>query len=93
MSASALHPAIRFESVSKSFGPKKILSEVSFDIAPGEVVFVLGKSGMGKSVTLKHIIGVMKPDSGRVFVEGQDLSKLDARGLSGVRRRCGMVFQ
>lgn len=85
--------AIRFDRVSKAFGAKRILDEVSFDIARGEIVFVLGKSGMGKSVTLKHIIGVLKPDSGRVFVEGQDLSQLDARGLSGVRRRCGMVFQ
>ncbi|MBU6374769.1 MAG: ATP-binding cassette domain-containing protein [Bdellovibrionales bacterium] len=93
MSASANTPAIRFDSVSKAFGSKKILSEVSFEIARGEIVFVLGKSGMGKSVTLKHIIGVMKPDAGRVFVEGKDLSTLDSRGLSGVRRRCGMVFQ
>jgi phospholipid/cholesterol/gamma-HCH transport system ATP-binding protein len=85
--------AIRFDQVSKAFGAKKILDQVSFEIARGEIVFVLGKSGMGKSVTLKHIIGVMKPDSGRVFVEGKDLSTLDARGLSGIRRRCGMVFQ
>ena len=91
--SSAPHPAIRFEAVSKAFGSKKILSTVSFDITRGEIVFVLGKSGMGKSVTLKHIIGVMKPDSGRVFVGGVDLATLDNHGLSGIRRRCGMVFQ
>ncbi|MEN9722853.1 MAG: hypothetical protein RJB38_839 [Pseudomonadota bacterium] len=86
-------PAIRFESVSKSFGAKRILDQVSFSIQPGEIVFVLGKSGMGKSVTLKQIIGVMRPDAGKVIVEGKDLASLDAPGLSRIRRRCGMVFQ
>jgi len=84
---------IRFESCSKRFGPKKILDEVSFDVLQGEILFVLGKSGMGKSVTLKHIIGVMKPDSGTVHVLGRNLARLDSAGLSQIRRRCGMVFQ
>ena len=56
--------SIRFENVSKSFGPKTILRDVSFEVQTGEILFVLGKSGMGKSVTLKHIVGVLKPDSG-----------------------------
>lgn len=86
-------PVIRFESCSKKFGSKKILEQVSFEVLQGEILFVLGKSGMGKSVTLKHIIGVMKPESGAVHVLGKNLALLDSQGLSGIRRRCGMVFQ
>lgn len=85
--------SIRFDKVTKSFGPKTILREVSFEVMRGEILFILGKSGMGKSVALKHIIGVMKPDSGKVFIDGQDIGPLDAEALSQVRRKCGMVFQ
>jgi phospholipid/cholesterol/gamma-HCH transport system ATP-binding protein len=85
--------SIRFESVSKAFGPKVILKDVSFEIPTGEIWFVLGKSGVGKSVTLKHIVGVLKPDHGRVFVDGTDVTTLDAEDLSAIRRKCGMVFQ
>lgn len=84
---------IRFENVTKSFGPKTILKDVSFEVAKGEILFVLGKSGMGKSVTLKHIVGVMKPNSGRVFVDDADVTTLDENALADVRRKCGMVFQ
>jgi phospholipid/cholesterol/gamma-HCH transport system ATP-binding protein len=66
---------------------------VSFVVRTGEILFILGRSGMGKSVTLKHIVGVMKPDSGRVVVDGQDLNRLDENELASVRRICGMVFQ
>ncbi len=85
--------SIRFEEVSKSFGPKTILKDVSFEIAKGEIIFILGKSGMGKSVTLKHIVGILKPDKGRVLVDGQDVGLIDANALAEVRRKCGMVFQ
>lgn len=89
--------SIRFENVSKSFGPpesrKTILKDVSFEVAEGEILFILGKSGMGKSVTLKHIVGVMKPDAGKVFVDGKNVANLNADGLSEMRRSCGMVFQ
>jgi phospholipid/cholesterol/gamma-HCH transport system ATP-binding protein len=85
--------SIRFENVTKSFGPKTVLRDVSFEVAKGEILFILGKSGMGKSVTLKHIVGVMKPDSGRVFVDGVDVTRLGAAALADVRRKCGMVFQ
>jgi len=88
-----MREVIAFRSCSKSFGKRSILSDVSFSIAQGEIVFVLGRSGMGKSVTLKHIIGVMKPDSGSVEVLGKNLAALDGRGLSDLRRKCGMVFQ
>ncbi len=89
--------SIRFENVSKGFGPperrKVILRDVSFEVKTGEILFVLGKSGMGKSVTLKHIVGVLKPDSGRVFVDNQDVNSLSEEGLAEIRRKCGMVFQ
>jgi phospholipid/cholesterol/gamma-HCH transport system ATP-binding protein len=85
--------SIRFEGVSKRFGPKVILTDVSFEVAEGEILFILGKSGMGKSVTLKHIVGVMRPDKGRVFVDRDEVSSMSHAELPRVRRRCGMVFQ
>ena len=85
--------SIRFENVSKSFGPKNILQDVSFAVSRGEILFVLGKSGMGKSVTLKHIVGVMKPDKGKVFVDDQDVTIMSDGALADIRRKCGMVFQ
>lgn len=85
--------SIRFERLTKSFGPRTVLRDLSFEVNKGEILFILGKSGMGKSVTLKHIVGVLKPDSGRVLVDGEDVTTLDAFGLARVRRKCGMVFQ
>jgi phospholipid/cholesterol/gamma-HCH transport system ATP-binding protein len=89
--------SIRFENVHKAFGPKKVLDGVSFEVKKGEILFILGKSGMGKSVTLKHIIGVLEPDAGRIFVDNYEVSSLfttEGRDLlPKVRQRCGMVFQ
>lgn len=85
--------SIRFENISKTFGVKKILTDVSFDVATGEILFVIGKSGVGKSVTLKHIIGVLKPDSGRVYIDKVDVTKCNSEGLAEIRRKCGMIFQ
>lgn len=85
--------SIRFENVTKTFGNKVILKTVTFEVNSGEILFILGKSGMGKSVTLKHIVGVMKPDSGKIFVDQQDITSLTIKGLSEIRRKCGMVFQ
>jgi phospholipid/cholesterol/gamma-HCH transport system ATP-binding protein len=86
-------PAVRVEHLTKSFGSRRVLDDVSFDIPAGTAFCILGRSGTGKSVTLKHIIGLLKPDSGRVLVEGQEISALDSRGLTGVRRRMGFLFQ
>jgi phospholipid/cholesterol/gamma-HCH transport system ATP-binding protein len=89
--------SIVFERVTKSFGPpesrKTILRDVSFEVAKGEILFILGKSGMGKSVTLKHMVGVMRPDAGRVFVDGGEVTAMGENELADVRRKCGMVFQ
>jgi phospholipid/cholesterol/gamma-HCH transport system ATP-binding protein len=77
----------------KSFGPQVVLDGVSFVIEKGESVVIIGRSGSGKSVLLKHLIGLLKPDSGRVFVAGEDITDMNERELIRVRRRFGMVFQ
>jgi len=85
--------AISFENVSKAFGERDVLKDVSFQIAPGEALCVLGRSGTGKSVTLKLMIGLLKPDSGAVRIQDQDIVNLDEDGLSKVRRKMGFLFQ
>ncbi len=86
-------PAVEFRDVFKGFGGRKVLDGVSFRVAPGEAVCILGRSGTGKSVTLKLAIGLIKADSGLVAVQGCDLGKLDADELADVRRRMGFMFQ
>jgi phospholipid/cholesterol/gamma-HCH transport system ATP-binding protein len=89
--------SIRFLDVHKAFGSKKVLDGVSFEVDKGEILFILGKSGMGKSVTLKHLIGVLAPDQGQIFVDHYEVSALNSEEtqeeLSKVRQLCGMVFQ
>ena len=84
---------IRLVDVYKAFGDKRILTGFSLDIPDGETTVLLGYSGTGKSVTLKLIAGLFKPDSGLVEVDGQDLGDLDAAGLQAMRTRIGYVFQ
>lgn len=84
---------IRFTDVHKSFGDKKVLQGVSFDILPGETMVVLGGSGSGKSVLIRHVIGLHKPDSGRVEVAGEDVVEFDERRLIPVRKKVAMLFQ
>lgn len=85
--------SIEFVSVSKSFGTKTVLNQVSFTVNKGEILFILGKSGVGKSVTLKHIVGLLQPDSGDIKVDGQSVLGLDEDALYQSRLKCGMVFQ
>jgi phospholipid/cholesterol/gamma-HCH transport system ATP-binding protein len=85
--------AIRLEHVTKSFGPRKVLDDVTLDVAAGTGFCLLGRSGTGKSVTLKHIIGLMKPDRGRVVVQGSDMTALKGRELARVRKGMGFLFQ
>jgi phospholipid/cholesterol/gamma-HCH transport system ATP-binding protein len=85
--------AIRLERVTKSFGGTRVLDEVSFDVRRGTAFCILGRSGTGKSVTLKHIIGLMKPDEGRIFVDGEEITQLAGRELSRLRVRMGFLFQ
>ena len=84
---------IRFRGVSKSFGPKVVLDDLNLDIYEGESIAIIGGSGTGKSVLLKHIIGLLSPDSGTVTVDGVDIASLDHRAITTFRRRFGMAFQ
>jgi phospholipid/cholesterol/gamma-HCH transport system ATP-binding protein len=84
---------VQFEEVHKSFGSKKVLQGITFDIRRGETMVVLGGSGSGKSVLLRHIIGLHRPDRGRVLVEGEDIVAYDEDELVPVRKKIGMLFQ
>ena len=84
---------IKVEGLTKSFGPQKVLRELSLDVATGTITIVIGRSGGGKSVFLKHLIGLLRPDAGRIVVDGVDISRLRGRELDAVRRTYGVVFQ
>lgn len=84
---------IEVRDLKKSFGPQPILDGVSFEIQEGESLVIVGRSGGGKSVLLKHIIGLLQPDSGAVLIDGEDITHLDERNLIRVRSKFGMVFQ
>lgn len=84
---------IRLEHVTKSFGDRKVLDDVTIDVAEGTAYCLLGRSGTGKSVTLKHIVGLLHPDAGRVVVQGKDVSRLKGQELADVRRSMGFLFQ
>ena len=85
--------AVEFKEVTKSFGPKRVLNDVSFQIESGQAVCVLGRSGTGKSVTLKLIMALMRPDSGEVWVDQDNVVGMGEQRLSSVRRKLGYLFQ
>jgi phospholipid/cholesterol/gamma-HCH transport system ATP-binding protein len=84
---------IEVRNLQKNFGAQKVLEDVSFRIEHGESVVIIGRSGGGKSVLLKHIIGLLQPDSGDVLVDGENIVAMNERQLLRVRRKFGMVFQ
>jgi phospholipid/cholesterol/gamma-HCH transport system ATP-binding protein len=84
---------VAVENLSKAFGAQKVLNGVSLQVAGGETVAVLGRSGTGKSVLLKLLIGLQAPDSGSVHIHGKDIATLDSRQLNELRRRIGFLFQ
>jgi phospholipid/cholesterol/gamma-HCH transport system ATP-binding protein len=86
-------PAVRLDHVSKAFGSLRVLDDVSFDVPAGCGFVILGRSGTGKCVTLRHIIGLVHPDQGRVFVDGDEISALSGTDLSRVRQKIGFLFQ
>lgn len=86
-------PYIAFEHVSKSFGDLHVLDDISFFVMPGETLCILGRSGVGKSVSLQNIMGFLKPDAGRVLVAGEDITHFTEEQLQAVRRKVTMVFQ
>lgn len=82
-----------FRNVNKSFDDNYVLKDVSFHVKRGETCVIMGRSGVGKSVSLKHILGFLKPDSGRIFVDGEDVTNLTEQQFEGIRRKVTMVFQ
>ena len=86
-------PYIQFQHVSKAFGSKVVISDLSFDVMPGETVCILGRSGVGKSVSLHMIMGFLKADSGNVWVAYEDVTKLAEAEMETIRKKVTMVFQ
>ena len=86
-------PKISLQHVYKSFNGKEVLRDLSIDVSTGESLVIVGGSGTGKSVTLKHIIGLLRPDRGQVLIDGHDITKMKDVELNQFRRRFGMSFQ
>lgn len=84
---------IEIKNLHKSFGTKKVLSGVNLNIQPGETLVIVGRSGCGKSVMLKHIVGLLSPDEGEVKVEGKIINQLNEKELYQIRRKFGFLFQ
>lgn len=84
---------ISFRNVRKSFGEREVLKSISFEVPAGQILFILGTSGTGKSVLLKNIVGLLQPSSGEIWVDGEDVSRLPEEQMFPIRRKCGMVFQ
>lgn len=84
---------ISFKKLRKSFGDREVLKGISFDVAEGEILFILGTSGTGKSVLLKNLVGLLQPTSGEIWIDGQEVSQLSEIEYLPVRKKCGMVFQ
>jgi phospholipid/cholesterol/gamma-HCH transport system ATP-binding protein len=82
-----------FRDVCKGFDDRLVLDHVSFTVKKGETCVIMGRSGVGKSVSLKHILGFLKPDSGRIFIDGRDVTDLSEKEFEEVRRKVTMVFQ
>jgi phospholipid/cholesterol/gamma-HCH transport system ATP-binding protein len=86
-------PMIAVRSLTKSIGEQKILRGIDLDVATGETLVIIGRSGGGKSVLLKHLIGLMLPDAGEIWIEGQNIIGLNERQLAPIRRKVGILFQ
>ncbi|TNF27085.1 MAG: ATP-binding cassette domain-containing protein [Deltaproteobacteria bacterium] len=84
---------IEFIDIHKSFGPKHVLRGVSLTVEQGQVLYLVGSSGAGKSVLVKHLVGLLRPDSGRIVLDGRDITWLSEAEFYPVRKKCAMVFQ
>ncbi|HWY40131.1 MAG TPA: ABC transporter ATP-binding protein [Chthoniobacterales bacterium] len=84
---------IRVEGLVKNIGPQEILRGVDLDVPHGETLAIIGRSGGGKSVLLKHLIGLMKPDAGQIWIEGQNIIGMNERSLASIRQKVGILFQ
>ena len=90
---SELHPYLEFKDVCKAFGSNVVLEHVNFDVPPGQTMCILGRSGVGKSVSLQLIMGFLKADCGEVIVAGEDITNMDEPNLERIRKKVTMVFQ
>ncbi len=86
-------PLIQFSHVSISFDGRAVLEDVSFEVERGQTLCILGRSGVGKSVSLRMLMGFLKPDSGSIYIEGEEITGLDEEGMREVRKKVTMVFQ
>ena len=84
---------IRIENLSKRFGDKVILDDISLNVKKGENLVVFGQSGTGKSVLLKCIIGLLKPDNGKIYIKDEDITKLSVSELNNIRKHTSFLFQ
>lgn len=84
---------IEFKGLIKKFGARTILKGLNLRIHEGEIIFILGTSGTGKSVLLKNIVGLMQPDEGEIWIDGQEVSRFTEDQYQSIRKKCGMVFQ
>jgi phospholipid/cholesterol/gamma-HCH transport system ATP-binding protein len=84
---------IAFKNVAKSFGPQNVLDGVTFEVRRGEVFFIIGASGVGKSVLIKQLVGLLRPDQGEIWLDGEEISSKDEKAMFPVRMKCAMVFQ
>ena len=84
---------IYFHEVTKAFGSHVVLDDLNLHVPKGKITFILGKSGEGKSVSIKHIMGLLRPDKGRIIVDGEDITGYDEEQLRLYRRKFGMLFQ
>ena len=91
--AAPVAAGVRLEHVSKAFGTLRVLDDVTLELPAGEATVVLGRSGTGKSVLLKHIVGLLHPDAGRVLLGDQDITSLEPAALAVARRQIGFLFQ
>ena len=85
--------SVEFRGVTKSFGEKEVLRGIDLFVAAGEVMFIIGTSGVGKSVTIKHLVGLVSPDAGEILLDGQRIDQLGESAFQSIRRRVAMVFQ
>ncbi len=84
---------IQFKRIKKAFGPKVVLNDVSFDVPQGSCFFIIGASGVGKSVLIKHLVGLLACDSGEIWLDGEDVAHFNEEQMHPVRKKCAMVFQ
>jgi phospholipid/cholesterol/gamma-HCH transport system ATP-binding protein len=84
---------IKIEEVCKNFDSHKVLNNTNLNIEKGQTTVIIGRSGCGKSVLLKHIVGILRPDSGKIFIDGQDILSLNEKQMKDLNLKIGMVFQ